>query len=184
MFTSKSKRVSLLLIVLALSSAFSNCSRYYEEKLYGLGAGGNDRRREIAGETKLSPPVTEIKLPKDFAVRDGFMISLYISGKLDYGANKIPVADKDCFEVRGMVCLKNGLKAKLSGSLVDENGEVRELHPSISLPEAASLDDIPPDGQPPKDFNYKSYTILRIQTSEPITVDHIVMFNGYVIPTK
>ena len=176
MFTHKSKRVSLLLIVLALSSALSSCSRYYEEKFNGLVMGGG-RTWEVAGRTTLSPTVTEIKLPKDFAVRGNFTIRLYISDVIDYNPkNEDAIADKDCIKVRGTVCLKNGVKATISGSLVDENGEERELYPSIGVNEAANLNNSSLDEPASQDFSWKSYTTLRIRTTKPLTVDHIVIF--------
>jgi len=140
------------------------CSRYQQERIL-------TSNRSVAGKTELSSQTTELTLqPPLLLVEEMYTVRLYISGMEDGKASDYRAR---CVNPRRRICLQNGQVLDFDGEMVTQDGRAVEL-----IPEAAGygVADLSMSEESRTAYANARFSALRLRTSQPLTVDHVILF--------
>lgn len=153
------------LLVTILSGALLGlaCSRYQQEWLM-------TSNRSVAGKTELSSQTTYLKLqPPLRLVEKMYTVRLYISGMEDGKASDFRAR---CVNPRLRICLKNGQALDFDGEMLTQDGSAVELIPEVA---GYGVADLSMSEESKTAYANASFSALRLRTSQPLTVDHVIL---------
>jgi hypothetical protein len=138
--------------------------RYQQERIMGS-------TRSVTGKTELSSRSIEFKLQPPMGLAEKMnTVRLYISGMED---GKAPDFRERCVTPRPRICLKNGQIIDFDGELITQDGQVVPLIPEVAGYEIA---DLRLSEESKSAYANASFSALRLRTSQPLTVDHVILF--------
>jgi hypothetical protein len=161
--TSFARPVWLSLILCAALLVFG-CSRYQQERIM-------TSNRSVAGKTELSLQTIELKLQPPLTLAEKmYTVRLYISGMEDGKASDFRAR---CVSPRPRICLQNGQIVDFYGEMVMQDGRAVELTPEVA---GFGVADLTLSEQSRAASAIVSFSALRLRTSQPQTVDHVILF--------
>ena len=127
--------------------------------------------RSVAGKTELSLQTIDLKLqPPLRPAEKMYTVRLYISGMEDGKASDYR---ERCVIPRPRICLQNRQILDFYGEMVTQDGRAAELIPEVA---GYGIADLTLSEESRAAYATASFSALRLRTSQPLTVDHVILF--------